>query len=177
MQAIKRHRELTGMGLKEAKEHVDNLRWIEEMKALKSESIDEMREKISRVYIFNESQKEFVLDLIDEAFYLGEDSGHMTGYAKSMEENVSRSENEEMEQIEEEAYSNGWEDGRGEGYREGYDSAREELDEETYDEGWRDGRQQGIEEGKEQGYSEGYEDGKHEGYDQGWESAMSERGD
>ena len=58
IEAIKRHRELTGMGLKESKEHVDNLRWIEEMKALKSESIDDMRDKISKVYILNESQKE-----------------------------------------------------------------------------------------------------------------------
>lgn len=175
IQAIKRHREITGLGLKESKEHVDNLRWIEEIKALKSKNIDEMRDKISGVYILNDSQKEFVLDLIDEAFYLGEDSGHTTGYMRSMEENVSaRDRSDDMEQIEEDAYNNGYSDGREEGRDEGYESAMEDQNEQSYDEGWKEGQIDGLSEGKEMGYTEGYEEGKLEGYESGHQSGLEQ---
>ena len=177
IEAIKRHRELTGLGLKESKEHVDNLRWIQEMKALKSKNIDEMRDKISGVYILNESQKEFVLDLIDEAFYLGEDSGHTTGYATSMEENISRSEqdDDDMERIEEDAYNNGWSDGRDEGRREGYEEGAEESREEAYDEGYEEGRNYGFQKGQEEGRIEGHESGFQAGLEEGRTEDQFER--
>lgn len=172
IQAIKRHRELTGLGLKESKEYVDKLRFASEMKILKCKSIDEMKDKVNRIIRMDSYQKEFILDVIDESFYLGEDSGHTTGYAKSMEENVTRDRDEDMEQIEEDAYNNGFEDGRSEGQNEGYENAMDEVNEQSYDDGYRDGKEEGIQEGEEKGLKDGYE--------QGYETAMEEmdeRGD
>jgi len=175
IQAIKRHRELTGLGLKESKEYVDNLRFATEMKVLKCKSIDEMKDKINRMLQMDSYQKEFILDIIDESFYLGEDSGHMTGYAKSMEENaISPDVSEDMAAIEEDAYNNGFEDGRSEGQNEGYENAMDEVNEQSYDDGWKDGQIDGLGEGKDIGYNEGYEEGKLEGYEGGLQTGLEQ---
>lgn len=147
IQAIKLYRELTGLGLKEAKEAVDRMRFETEIKVLKSTSIDDMRNKIRLgLHIFNDHQHEFLLDLVDEAFYLGEDSGQSTGYMKALEENSSGGRDDDCE----DAYNEGYENGREEGYMDGQDR------------GYEDGHRDGYSEGKEVGYDEGYDERKEE---------------
>jgi len=159
IQAIKRHRELTGMGLKESKEYVDKLKFETEIKALKATSIDEMRDNINKgLHIFSDHQIDFLLDLVDEAFYLGEDSGQTSGYMKSLEENNIDRDDEECE----ESYNIGFEDGREQGHDEGYDDGRSD--------GYNEGREEGFEDGKKEGYIEG----KDEGYDEGYSARMEE---
>ena len=175
IEAIKMYRDQTGVGLMEAKEHCDKIKFANEMKVLKCKSIDEVRNKIDRMFRTDTFKKEFILDVIDEAFYLGEDSGETSGYMRSMEENVSRRDisDGDMEQIEEDAYNNGFEDGRSEGQNEGYESAMDDQNEQSYDEGYREGLSEGRIEGHENGHQAGLEQGRAEGY----ESAMDERGD
>ena len=146
IKAIKLHRELTGMSLSESKQYVDSLRFRHEMKVLKCQSIDEMRDKIRRVRIFNDDQHEFLLDLIDESFYLGEDSGHATGYMKALEENDTTRRDD-------------WNDDNEDAYNEGYENGREE--------GYSDGQQRGYEEGHRDGYNECKEEGYDDGYNDG----------
>lgn len=148
IKAIKLHRELTGLGLKESKEYVDSLRFANEIKVLKCQSIDEMRIKIRQVNIFTNEQHEFLLDLIDESFYLGEDSGHTIGYMKALEENDTTG-------------RDNWDDDNENAYNEGYENGREE--------GYQDGQQRGYEDGHRDGYSEGRDEGYDEGYDAGME--------
>ena len=145
IKAIKRYRELTGLGLKESKEAVDRMRFETEIKVLKSTSIDDMRNKIKLgLHIFSEHQMNFLLDLIDEAFYLGEDSGQSMGYMKALEENDSTS-------------GGDWEHEQEEAYNEGYENGREE--------GYTDGQERGYEQGHRDGYSEGTDNGYEEGYE------------
>lgn len=175
IEAIKMHRDITGVGLLEAKEHCDKIKFANEMKVLKCKSIDEVRNKIDRMFRTDTFKKEFILDVIDEAFYLGEDSGDTIGYMRSMEENVSaRDRSDDIEEIEEDAYNNGYSDGREEGREEGYESAMEDQNEQSYDEGWKEGNQEGLSEGREVGYTEGYEEGKLEGYEGGHQSGLEE---
>jgi len=149
IKAIKLYRELTGLGLKESKEYVDSLRFANELKVLKCQSIDEMRDKIRRVRVFTDDQHEFLLDLIDESFYLGEDSGHTMGYMKALEENDTTS-RDDWADDNEEAYNEGYENGREEGYSDGQQR------------GWEDGHRDGYEEGKNEGFDEGYLERKEE---------------
>lgn len=157
--AIKMYREIKGVGLKEAKEAIDQLRLGIEIKVLKCHSIDEMRHKIDEMSIISGNRKEFLLDIIDEAFYLGEDNGHQTGYMKALEENDHRASDEDMM---DEAYNNGYNEGTQEGFEDGqnqgFDEGREEGSEESYNEGFSEGR----EEGREEGIIEGLERGRAE---------------
>jgi len=148
IQAIKLHREITGLGLKESKEAIDKLRFETEIKVLKSTSIDDMRNKIRLgLHIFSDHQHDFLLDLVDEAFYLGEDSGQSTGYMKALEENTTRRDGDDDC---EDAYNEGYENGREEGYMDGQDR------------------------GYEDGHRDGYSEGKDEGFDDGYASRMEE---
>lgn len=166
IQAIKLRREETGEGLKEAKEYVDNIRFGIELKVLKCKSIDEMRTRVNEMRNIQGNQREFLLDVIDEAYYLGEDSGHSTGYATSLEENTGRRSDED-EEWEEEIYSNGYSDGRQEGMDEGYETGINEGSEQSYNEGFDEGKAEGYRTGLVEGRVEGYENGHQTGLEQG----------
>jgi len=155
IQAIKQHREETGLGLKESKEYVDKLRTNLSFKMLKSKDIDEMKQHISETFTVGKDQREFLLDLVEEAYFLGEDSGEQTGYHKALSENHYDDSDGREEMVAEEAYDEGWSEGRQEGLNEGYES--------------------GYEEGREEGYDSGYEEGKMYGYDSGYEKGRAER--
>lgn len=159
IQAIKLHREETGIGLLDAKNYVYQLREKNEMKALKSNNIDEMKENIYGMASIDDNQKNFILDLIEESFYLGEDNGHQNGYNQALEENDYDEDGEE--QIFQDGYDNGFESGREDGKQEGY--------EEGHETGYDEGHENGYEDGKSDGYNSGYEDGKEEGYEDGKE--------
>lgn len=160
IQAIKMHREQTGLGLKESKEYVDQLKINLDSNVLKSSSIDEMKDKIEQMISIDSNQKNFLLDLVEEAYYIGEDSGDMTGYARSLEEN-NTSDYDDEESLEN-AYNEGREDGVSEGYRDGFDEGKQE----SYDNGYNEGYDEGQRESKQQSYDEGYNEGCSEGYDE-----------
>lgn len=157
IQAIKLRREQTGESLKEAKEYVDNLKFANELKVLKCSSIDEMKTRIEQMNTIRGNQKEFLLDIIDEAFYLGEDNGSQSGYMKALEENTTQGQRDEDE-ISEQAYEDGYADGSNDSQEESYYRGKEE----------------GYESGSEDGYESGYSDGKQEGYDDGYNTRVEE---
>jgi len=150
IQAIKQHREETGLGLKESKEYVDKLRTNLSFKMLKSKDIDEMKQHISETFTVGKDQREFLLDLVEEAYFLGEDAGEQTGYHKALTENHMDDSDGREEMVAEEAYDEGWSEGRHEGQEEGY------------------------QQGQEEGYESGYADGKTTGYDEGYDEAKAE---
>ncbi len=160
LQAIKLHREQTGMGLKESKEQIDNLRAGIELKALKCTDIDEMKEKIQNIHLIGGAQKDFLLDMVEEAYFLGEDAGEQTGYHKALAENNFTADDDEREaMISEEAYDEGWSSGQHDGYEEGYERGEEK----GYESGHNDGRVEGYNEGKLEGHESGLQNGLEQG--------------
>lgn len=160
--AIKMYREIKGVSLSEAKEYVDKLRFGQEIKLLKSNSIDQMKDRISKMYMIDENQKNFLLDLTEEAYFLGEDTGEQTGYHKAITDNDFGVDSERDDQVAEEAYDEGWSEGHNQGMEEGHERGEER------------GYESGYNDGKEEGYDEGYNEGKVEGHESGHQSGLEE---
>jgi flagellar biosynthesis/type III secretory pathway protein FliH len=174
IKAIKLHREQTGLGLKESKKHIDELRM---QQSLSYNDIDKMKDHIQGMYFIDEKQRNFILDLVEEAYYLGEDNGDTTGYNRSLNENEGTADYDE-DDVYERAYDEGWQEGRSEGHedgqREGYEQGMEEKSEQSYNDGVEDGKNEGYEDGKNEGYEEGYDIGKLEGYEGGHQTGLEQ---
>jgi len=88
-----------------------------------------------------------LLNLLDEAYYLGIDDGEDIGYKKSMNDNSNRDCDD----------CGSYDDG----YEEGYDVGHLNAQKEEYD----------------RGHNEGYDEGYNEGYDNGYDERCKEEHD